>query len=264
MGGLTLQKRRLGKSCIEVSTIGLGTVKFGRNQNVKYPYPFSLPSDYEIENLLDYAKALGINLLDTAPAYGTSEERLGKLLHGKRQEWIISTKVGEAFFEGKSYFDFSANTIRESIERSLLHLKTDYIDIALVHSNGDDQRIIEEEHIFSLLAALKKEGKIRAYGMSTKTVAGGLLAVDMADVVMVAYNPSYTEEREVINYAYQHQKGIFIKKAFASGHLPWQSSDPIAESIRFILQEPGISSVIVGTLNPSHLQHNVKCVDNLV
>lgn len=264
MGGNILQKRRLGKSQIEVSTIGLGTVKFGRNQQVKYPYPFSLPSDHEIEQLLDFASILGINLLDTAPAYGTSEERLGKILLGKRQDWIISTKVGEEFVEGQSYYDFSPATIRESIERSLIRLKTDYIDIALVHSNGDDQRIIEEEHIFSLLAALKKEGKIRAYGMSTKTITGGLLAVDMADVVMLTYNPAHTEERPVIQYAHQHQKGIFIKKALASGHLPWKNSqDPIADAIHFSLKEPGVSSIIIGTINPAHLQQSVECAEKI-
>ena len=248
-----MQKRQIGKSGVEVSVIGLGTVKFGRNQGVKYPQAFSLPSDKEIEALLDTAEELGINLLDTAPAYGTSEERLGSLLRGSRQKWIISTKVGEEFVDGESQFDFSATYLRQSIERSLLRLHTDYLDIVLVHSDGKDESIIENEHVFSLLAALKKEGKIRAYGMSTKTIPGAKLTIDLADLVMLTYNPTYTDERDMIEYAHQQHKGVLIKKAFASGHLQM----PISEMMNFVFAEPGVTSVIVGTLNKEHLRENV-------
>ena len=248
-----MQKHRLGKTAIEVSEIGLGTVKFGRNQGVKYPTAFELPSDKEILNLLSVAAELDINLLDTAPAYGTSEERLGKLLQGERHRWVISTKVGEEFDGTESQYDFSASAIRHSVERSLHRLQTDYLDVVLVHSNGDDERIMEEDHVFSSLAALKKEGKIRAYGMSTKTVAGGLLAVDLSDLVMVTFNPSETTDRKVIKHAHQHGKGVFIKKALASGHLTM----PVKEIMQFVLAEPGVTSVIVGTLNPGHLK---ECV----
>lgn len=251
-----MQKRRIGKSDIEVSVIGLGTVKFGRNQGVKYPASFTLPTDDEISNLLAVAADLGVNLLDTAPAYGMSEERLGKLLHGKRQDWVISTKVGEEFVNGESQYDFSPPIIQQSVERSLQRLKTDYLDIVFVHSNGDDEHLIEAEHVFTTLTALKKDGKIRAYGMSTKTVKGGLLTVDLADAAMVTFNPAWTDEREVISYAHQKQKGIFIKKALASGHL----KTSIADNMRFIFEEPGVTSVIVGTINAMHLRENVESV----
>ena len=102
-----LRKCRLGQTSLDVSILGLGTVKFGRNQGVKYPNSFSLPSDKELSHLLSLAADVGINLLDTAPAYGMSEERLGHLLQGQRHQWIISTKVGEEFIQGQSYFDFS-------------------------------------------------------------------------------------------------------------------------------------------------------------
>ena len=72
---MTLAKRPLGSTGIDVSSLGLGTVKFGRNQEVKYPTGFSLPVDRAIESLLDVARESGINLLDTAPAYGSSEQR---------------------------------------------------------------------------------------------------------------------------------------------------------------------------------------------
>jgi len=250
----------LGNSSLQVSRVGLGTVKFGRNQGVKYPASFQLPSDDEIQKLLSCAQELGINLLDTAPAYGLSEERLGKLL-GAREDWIICTKVGEEFVNGQSHFDFTEDGMRRSVERSLKRLHTDYLDIVLIHSNGEDVKLIEEFAVFETLAALKKAGLIRAFGMSTKTVAGGMLAVEQSDVVMVTYNPVEIEERPVIAYAQQKNKGVLIKKALASGHVDKISAhDPVGEAMRFIFAESGVSSVIVGTLNPAHLRENVRKV----
>lgn len=255
-----IKKTWLGNTGISVSQIGLGTVKFGRNQNIYYPETFSLPTDKEILALLECAEELGINVLDTAPAYGTSEERLGKLLSGQRQNWVLCTKVGEEFINGESFFDFSADHVRMSVERSLKRLHTDYLDIVLVHSNGEDKKIITQEAVFSTLDDLKKAGLIRAFGMSTKTIDGGLLAVDHSDVVMVTYNPAHTVEQSVIAHAKQKNKGVFIKKALSSGHLQKIAGDhPIQTAMQFIFREPGVSSIILGTLNPAHLKYNVQC-----
>lgn len=255
-----MQKRKLGNTNIEVSQLGLGTVKFGRNQGVKYPKHFELPSDYDIEVLLKTAEELGINFLDTAPAYGTSEERLGKLLTN-RHDWVIATKAGEEFINGESAFDFSARGITKSIERSLERLRTDYLDIVLIHSSGDDVKIIQEDEVFATLARLKEQGKIHAFGMSTKTLAGGLMAVQQSDMVMVTYYPGYLDEQAVIREASQLHKGVLIKKAFASGHLNKISQeDPIRASLQFIFAEPGVTSVVVGTINPKHLQENVNAL----
>ncbi|HID48445.1 MAG TPA: aldo/keto reductase, partial [Chromatiales bacterium] len=89
-----MELRPLGATGIEVSPLGLGTVKIGRNQQVKYPRGFRIPDDAAVRDLLGLARDLGLNLVDTAPAYGNSEERLGKLLPDKN-DWIIVTKVGE-------------------------------------------------------------------------------------------------------------------------------------------------------------------------
>ncbi len=254
-----MQKRRLGKLDMDVSVLGLGTVKFGRNQGVRYPAAFELPSDEALQLLLATAKELGINLLDTAPAYGSSEERLGKLLQYSRHEWIVSSKVGEEFINGQSQFDFSPRAIQASVERSLQRLNTDYLDILLVHSNGDDVRLIEEENVFVSLDALKQAGKIRGYGMSTKTVVGGLLTLTHADLAMVTFNPLEQVERAVIAAAYAQQKGIFIKKALVSGHLqPLNSPQALAEALAFSVNEPGVSSVIIGTINAVHLRENCQ------
>lgn len=252
-----MQKRSLGSTAIEVSRIGLGTVKFGRNQGVKYPDAFELPDDKTVRELLSLAASLGMNLLDTAPAYGTSEERLGKALQGERQAWVIVSKVGEECVNGESRFDFSASTVRESVQRSLRRLKTDYLDVVLVHSSGEDEQIIEKTDVFATLAALKQAGWIRAYGMSTKTVAGGLLTLDHADVAMVTLNAAHTSERVVIQRAAELKKGILIKKALASGHLhDLPGAHQAAAALQFVLAEPGVTSVMVGTLNPAHLRQN--------
>ena len=180
---------RLGATAMKVSRIGLGTVKFGRNLGLRYPHPFSLPSDGEIRDLLGLARKLGINLLDTAAAYGRSEERIGDLLPAPRGDWIIVTKCGEEFADGKSTFNFSPHHIRHSLMRSLKRLKTDYVDVLLVHSNGNDEEIIRKFAVFDTLIELKKKGLVRAIGFSSKTPSGAEEAMKHSDVLMVTLNP---------------------------------------------------------------------------
>ncbi|HEX2548731.1 MAG TPA: aldo/keto reductase, partial [Gammaproteobacteria bacterium] len=155
-----------------------------------------------------------------------------------------------------SSFDFSKDATIKSVDHSLQALQTDYLDLILVHSDGNDIEIIQNNEIFETLAELKKIGKIRHFGMSTKTVEGGKLALEKSDVAMVTYNPIDTQEREVIAYAHQLQKGILIKKALASGHIDKisQNENPIKKSMEFILKEPGVHSIVIGTLNMEHLK----------
>lgn len=254
-----LPRRPFGSTGIDVSLLGLGTVKLGRDQGVKYPNSFTIPTDHEAKNLIALAQDIGINLIDTAPAYGNSEERLGSLLRGQRDQWVICSKVGEEFQAGQSHFNFSPEHTRLSIERSLKRLKSETIDIVLVHSDGNDEKIIREYGTLEILAQLKKEGKIRAFGMSTKTVKGGLLAAEQSDAVMVTWNLQYDEEVPVIDYCYEHNKGVLIKKALASGHTAHAiNEDPVQQSFEMIFGHPGVSSAIVGTINPKHLKDNVS------
>lgn len=273
MNNSLLSKRKLGQTGLEVSTLGLGTVKLGRNQQVKYPQTFKIPNDKQAGNLISLARDYGINLIDTAPAYGSSEQRLGKLLRGQRQHWLICTKVGENFSNGVSTYNFKPDAIRISIERSLQRLNTDVLDIVLIHSDGNDQEIINRYGALDVLAGLKKQGKLIAYGMSTKTVAGGLLAAEKSDLVMVTWNLQDQHDLPVIEYCQQHHKGILIKKAFASGHLTGANielpidehkdtghrrADLPAKSLAMILGHPAVSSVVVGTINPDHLLANIN------
>lgn len=256
-----MKLRPFGNTGIQLSPIGFGTVKLGRDQGVKYPNHFTIPDDTAALALLSQARELGVNLIDTAPAYGNSEQRLGTLLAGQRQQWVICSKVGEEFNNGESSFDFSARHTRFSIERSLKRLNTDFIDIVLVHSDGNDVEIIQQQEVLAELARCKQEGLIRSFGMSTKTVAGGLLAAEHSDAVMVTYNLDYRDEQPVVDYCRAHNKGLLIKKAFASGHLCDKGADPVQQSMNFIFAQPGISSAIVGTINPTHLAANVAAAE---
>lgn len=250
--------RPLGSTGLMVSPLGLGTVKLGRDQGVKYPSGFTIPDDQIARMLLNQARQLGINLIDTAPAYGTSEERLGPLLRGQRQDWVIVSKVGEEFEAGQSRFDFSAAHTRFSVERSLKRLETDFIDLVLVHSDGNDLHILEHTDVYQTLAELKAEGKIRGFGFSGKTVAGGLKALQTGDCAMVTYNLNEQAEGEVLDYAAQHGKGVLVKKALASGHACLAPGvDPVRASFQLLFDHPGVASAIVGTINPLHLSHNV-------
>ncbi|MCK9816273.1 aldo/keto reductase [Pseudomonas sp. MAFF 302046] len=253
--------RPLGNTGLQVSPLGLGTVKLGRDQGVKYPNGFQIPGDDEARMLLKLARDLGINLIDTAPAYGRSEERLGPLLRGQRQDWVIVSKVGEEFSNGLSQHDFSAQHTRASVERSLQRLETDVIDLVLVHSDGNDLAILDDGEVYQTLAALKREGKIRGFGFSGKTVEGGLKALEQGDCAMVTYNLNEQSERAVIDYAARHGKAILVKKALASGHVCLNPGvDPVRASFELLFDQPGVASAIVGTINPLHLAHNVTTV----
>ncbi len=253
-----LEQKQIAGTDISISPLGFGTVKLGRDQQVKYPKGFKIPDDREALDLLHLSRDLGINLLDTAPAYGTSEERLGCLLGKQRPEWVICSKVGEEFEDGQSRFDFTSEHIRFSIQRSLKRLNTDYIDMVLVHSSGDDVNIIKQYGCLDVLEDLKKEGLIRASGMSTKTIEGGILAFEHSDIAMVTYNLSEQSEKPVLDYAKDHNKGILVKKAFASGHACLEGEDPVYKSMKLVYSHPAVSAAIIGTINPKHLRQNVE------
>ena len=259
-----MELTELGSTGIKVSPLGLGTVKIGRDQQVKYPSGFKIPDDAAVRDLFDLAWELGINTLDTAPAYGNSEERLGKLLPN-RHDWVIVGKVGEIFERGESSFDFSAKYTRMSVERSLRRLRRDVIDMVLVHSHGDDMAIIQNEAVCDTLLELQHEGKLKAVGMSTKTVEGGLWCAENMDVVMATYNPTYTDELPVLQRAAELNKGVLIKKGLQSGHADSAAGGGgVEEALRFVFAQPAVHSVVVGTINPKHLRENVAITERVL
>ena len=249
-----MEYRSLGSSEIRVSLLGLGTVKLGRNRQVKYPRPFDLPDDATVSGLLACARDLGINLIDTAPAYGSSEARLGRLLPGRREDWVLCSKVGEEFEGGRSRFDFSPEHTRLSVERSLRRLGTDYLDVVLIHSDGNDLEILERHGTLDALAELRQRGLVRAAGISHKTVEGGQRAVELgAQVIMATLNPNEREQLPVIAQAAARGCGVLVKKALASGQAG-------SDSLTFAAAVTGVCALVVGTIDTGHLRANAAAL----
>ena len=169
--------RPIGKTGVHVPPLGFGAFKIGRNQGVKYPTPYDLPHVADVRLLLNRVLDLGCTLIDTAPAYGLSEARIGEAVGHRRSEFVLSTKVGETFSDGHSTYDFSAAGLRTSLERSLRNLRTDVLDIVLIHSNGNDRQILEETDTIEVLQEFRSRGRIRAIGLSGKTVRNLLLVL---------------------------------------------------------------------------------------
>ncbi len=305
-----------------VSPLGLGTVKLGRNRAVKYPAAFDIPDDPAAADLLRLAQKLGVTLLDTAPAYGESEERLGRILGscGGRDRWTIITKAGEEFdpATGESRYDFSPPAITASVERSLRRLRVNSVDCVLLHSDGRDEWILKESGAVDALARLKKKGLTRLIGISAKPEGehagchgqrsesssavgrGGLaedrpmpsqmrpppialgppqrpsaspavaptctaLAAASVDVLMLTLNLSDQSSLPLIREAHARGIGVLVKKPLAGGHALNEphaqargadAADPLDAAFRLCLAEPGVSSVIVGTISARHLEAN--------
>ena len=250
-----LPRRRLGVRGPEVSLLGLGTVKFGRRTGLRHPRPFACPDDAAAARLLDRARALGVNLIDTAPAYGESEARLGRILRGRREDFVLVTKTGEIFDGARSRFDFSAAHTRRSVHDSLRRLGTDRLDCVLLHSDGDDAALLEDDGALGALEALKRSGEILHVGISTKTVAGGRAALDRVDVLMLTLDPDDPVERELARAAAAEGCGVLIKKALDSGH----AQDP-ARALRRVAACAGVASIVVGTIDPAHLAANAAAL----
>lgn len=239
--------RKLGE--LDISPIGLGTVKFGRNTDVNYRRPFELPSLKDLRRFLATAKTLGVNFIDTAPAYGKSESRLGELLAHERHDWIIATKVGE-IYQGSSKFDFSFNHTQLSIETSMKKLRTDYLDIVLVHCSDNDLDNLKYSDVIGALRGMQEKGYVRYIGASTKTLAGGYYALDNTDLVMISSAP---DQIPILETAGTKNKPSIIKKSLEGGF-----SDNIQASIQRALSFPSVVSVVVGSINRQHLKDNVK------
>ena len=241
--------RTLGKTGISVSPIGYGAVKIGRNQQTKYG-DFAIPDDLEVEKLLLGILDLGINLIDTAPAYGLSESRIGNVLKKQRSRCVLSTKVGETFVDGKSNYDFSSDAIEKSVFRSLRRLQTDHVDLLLLHSNGRDQEILKQTDAVETLERIRNRGWARAIGFSGYQLSEETDCLNWADILMLEYHPENTIRKPLIDQANAVGVGVLVKKGLDCGRIA------PAAAIGHALEHRGVSSLVIGSLNLKH------CVEN--
>jgi aryl-alcohol dehydrogenase-like predicted oxidoreductase len=163
--------RKLGRSGIEVSALGMGCWAIGGPFWEKgTPHGWGEVDDNESLRAIQRALDLGVNFFDTANVYGAgnSERILGKAFAGKRQDVVIATKFNALFDEDTREVTGSSCApadIRQACEDSLSRLNTDYIDLYQFHDNGYPAD--KAEPVRETLEELVKDGKIRAYGWST-------------------------------------------------------------------------------------------------
>jgi len=241
-------RRPLGKTGLSVSPIAFGAFKIGRNEKIKYAQSYPLPSEDETAKLLNGVLDLGINLIDTAPAYGISEQRIGHHISGRRREFVLSTKVGENFENGKSIYNFSASAVASSLERSLKRLKTESVDLLFIHSDGSE---VTAETVAAMQVA-KMRGKTRFIGLSGKTIDSARDALAWADALMIEYHPLDTSHEPIIDEAAKRGVAILVKKPLASGHIP------PSQAIPFILKNSHVATLVIGGLNLDHFKQNLQ------
>ncbi len=169
-----MQKRALGNTGLTVSAVGLGTWAFGGGTD------WGSTDFSSVEQTLCGALEAGINLIDTAPIYGQSEQFIGRALAGKRAQVILATKCGLVKNGSWTDHDLRARTIQTQLETSLAHLHTDYIDIYLIHYLDPH---VPWQEVLRTLERFKQQGKIRYIGVCnvppeivTKMADTGLLA----------------------------------------------------------------------------------------
>ena len=226
-----------------------GTVKLGRDTQLKTP-AHTLPSDAEAETLIRQMTELGIRAFDTAPAYGSSEIRLGA---APNHSINISTKVGEIHQHGQSHFDFSAEAVTQSLKRSQQRLKREHLDLVYLHAPNNDLDILKHTEAWTTLLDAQHAGIIKQVGLSGKSTAAAKWAFDHhADALMVPWNRQDQSHAEILDEAAARSIKIFVKKGLNSGQLP------AAASLQWMLEDPRIHAVVVGSLNPEHMHQNLN------
>jgi len=211
-----VEYRQLGSAGVRVSTIGLGTNRFGIRVDQQ-----------EVNRIVDVALAQGINFFDTADVYqeGRSEESLGVALKGRRQQVILATKVFNKTGDGPNDYGTSRHHIIEGVEASLRRLQTDYIDLYQMHRPDPDTPI---EETLRALDDLVRAGKVRYIGASNyaawQLARANLLAEFRGWTPFVTIQPHYHMfergiEQELVPYCNAHGVGILPYFPLAGGFL---------------------------------------------
>tara|TARA_B100001146_G_scaffold224672_1_gene243514 strand:+ start:108 stop:1034 length:927 start_codon:yes stop_codon:yes gene_type:complete len=208
--------RKLGKSGLEVSVIGLGANNFGGRLDYE-------SSDSVISQLFD----VGINLIDTSNSYGStlSEEYIGRSLEGRREKAVIATKVSSRMSEGPNQAGNSRKHIIEQLENSLGRLRTDYIDLYQIHW-WDSSTPIEET--LRTLDDLVTQGKIRYFGCSNfsawQVCESVWTSKELGIQTFISAQPHYSMlernvEHELIPFCGKYGVGILPYFPLANGFL---------------------------------------------
>lgn len=157
---MTMTYRRLGKTELSVSTVGIGTWQFSGTWGKHFEQP-------EVNEILSRARELGINFIDTAECYGfehLSERLIGAAIAGQREQWIVATKFGHNHANDLKEGNFSPDQVLIQLEESLRALQTDYIDVYQLHSATDV--LFDNDALWTMLDKQVLAGKVRFLGNS--------------------------------------------------------------------------------------------------
>ena len=273
-----MQYSKLGKSDLKVSHIGFGCMSLtGRIA--------------ENRSIVTAAIHNGINYFDTADLYGNGENEImaGKLLKPYRKDMVLATKVGNQWKADGSGWDWNPRKtyILKAVEESLRRLQTDYIDLYQLHGGTIDDPIDETIEAFEIL---KQQGKIRFYGISSIRPEVIREYVKKSSIVSVMMQYSLLDRRpEEVCFELLRENGIsvVVRGAVAQGlladkpakpYLDWQA-DEVAKAaaavhavagaygsaaetaVRFVLQQPVVSSAVIGFRTLKHVEDMIKVTD---
>jgi myo-inositol catabolism protein IolS len=214
-----MKYRKLGKTDLNVSVVGIGTWQYGGEWGKDF-------TQKEVDAILDKAKDMGINLIDTAECYGDhlSEKFIGHYLKNQnREDWIVATKFGHHFHENFTRTNhWSAGEVVKQLDDSLRALQTDYVDIYQFHSGSDDD--FQNEELWTVLDKQIEAGKIRHLGISigsNENIYQTDLATEVnASVIQVVYNRLDRKPEEQVFPSCERQNlGVLARVPLASGYL---------------------------------------------
>ena len=273
-----LPKRRLGRTELEVTCLGMGGAGLGRGD---------VPDDEAIE-AVHRAIDLGINYLDTAPLYGESERRVGlALADGWREKIYLATKTGtHPEWRG----DFSAAGTRRSVENSLRLLGTDYLDVCLVHDPDSMDPVVAKGGALDELQRMREEGLIKFIGLGVRQHEFHKIAIEtgVVDVILTYLDYtllSQTANEWLIPLAVENDIGIINGSPIAMGLLSGVEPDVSAKSdhisnsegekahrlyqwandnnlnllnlaIQFCFRQPRIAMSLTGSKNATEVEQN--------
>lgn len=213
-----MQYRRLGATGLKVSAIGIGTFQFSGEWGKDF-------AQREVDAILDRAREVGINLLDTAECYGDhlSETLIGNAIRATRSDWIVATKFGHQTtgFQ-KRENRWSPLDVEAQLNASLRALNTDYVDIYQFHSGSDDD--FRQDGLWEMLNRQVKAGKVRFLGISlgypySECQLKSATRVK-ADVIQVRYNRiERVAEEVVLPFCAANDIGVLARNPLASGLL---------------------------------------------
>ena len=238
----TLQRRRLGRTDLEVSVLGLGAMGI-----ISHFHPDAASGIQVVHRALD----LGINCIDTAASYFDSEEILGKALAGRWDRVIVLTKT--AMRRGRR--------CQEEIDRSFRRLGTDHVHVYQVHHvqyREELDKVLGPDGALELLQREKARGRVGAIGITSHhpRVLGEALETGAFDTVQLPYNPIEAETfRPIMRRAQELDIGVLTMKPLAGGRL-----SSVEAALRFSAGDPSVACTLAGCTTLEHVERDVAAL----